>query len=56
MTAPELFEERPKEKPFVQAHVPRPAHPYAGGHPAARKGPKGPWKTTHGKPNRGQGG
>ena len=56
MTAPELFEERPKEKPFVQAHVPRAAHPHgAGGHPAARKGPKGPWKTTHGKVNRGQG-
>ena len=56
MTSPELFEERAKEKPFVQAHVPRPAHPHgAGGHPAARKGPKGPWKTTHGKPNRGQG-
>jgi ATP-dependent RNA helicase DeaD len=56
MTAPELFEERPKEKPFVQAHVPRPAHAHgAGGHHADRKGPKGPWKTTHGKPNRGQG-
>jgi ATP-dependent RNA helicase DeaD len=57
MTAPELFEERPKEKPFVQAHVPRPAHPHAAGgphaHHAAKK--KGPWKTTHGKPNRGQG-
>jgi ATP-dependent RNA helicase DeaD len=52
MTAPELFEERPKEKPFVQAHVPRPAHPHGGhAHPA-----KGPWKTTHGKVNRGQGG
>ena len=51
-----LLEERPKEKPFVQAHVPRPAHTHgAGGPPAAHKGPKGPWKTTHGKPNRGQG-
>ncbi|MFI5349565.1 MAG: DEAD/DEAH box helicase [Elusimicrobiota bacterium] len=55
MTAPELFEERPKEKPFVQAHVPRPAHPHGAGGRPAHKGPKGPWKTTHGKPNRGQG-
>jgi ATP-dependent RNA helicase DeaD len=51
MTSPELFEERPKEKPFVQAHVPRPSHPYgAGARPA-----KGPWKKTHNKVNRGQG-
>jgi ATP-dependent RNA helicase DeaD len=44
MTAPELFEERPKEKPFVQAHVPRAAQPP---HPHR----KGPWKKTHGKVN-----
>ncbi|HEX4047975.1 MAG TPA: DEAD/DEAH box helicase [Elusimicrobiota bacterium] len=51
MTAPELFEERPKEKPFVQPHVPRPGRPHAAGaHPA-----KGPWKKTHNKVNRGQG-
>ena len=51
MTAPELFEEREKEKPFVQAHVARPVHPHGGGaHPA-----KGPWKKTHNKVNRGQG-
>ena len=51
MTSPELFEERPKEKPFVQAHVPRASHPHgAGARPA-----KGPWTKTHNKVNRGQG-
>jgi len=34
MTAPELFEERPKEKPFVQPHAPRPADKPAWTKPA----------------------
>jgi len=59
MIAPELFDERPKEKPFVQPHVSRPAHPHAaphGSHHGHRPyGPKGPYKKTHNKPNRGQG-
>ncbi len=42
MTAPELFDERPKEKPFVQAHVPRP-HPRPHAHHAKQKGS---WKTS----------
>ena len=53
MTAPELFEEREKEKPFVQPHVPRPTHPHGAGARSSER--KGPWKKTHGKVNRGQG-
>ena len=67
MISPELFDERPKEKPFVQPHAPRPGHPHGAPHGPARHGqhghhprpggvgPKGPYKKTHNKPNRGQG-
>ena len=49
MTAPEIFEEREKEKPFVQAHVPRaPQHPRHG---EKAQGHKVPWTKTHGKAN-----
>ena len=43
MISPELFEEREKEKPFVQPHQARPIH--APAH-------KGSWKKTHNKVNK----
>ena len=64
MLSPELFEERAKEKPFVQPHSPKPAPPHGPHHGSHHGGPRGqkdhkghfkPYTKTHNKPNRGQG-
>ena len=47
LTAPEIFEEREKEKPFVQPHAPKPhAQPGHKTYP-----PKAHYTKTHGKHN-----
>jgi len=48
LTAPEIFEEREKEKPLLQAQAPRPAHSHGAPYPQRNKGP---WTKTHGKVN-----